>query len=76
MIAILELCNRGGFKVKVNFRLNENLLVDTQVNQISGNFTDIKSATLTLKGNEDQLIIREYELIKNRLLRRWHHQIG
>ncbi len=74
MLATLELTNEGGYKVRVNFILNENLLIDPQINKISENFTQVKSATLTLKGNDNQTFIREYEqneLIETRLTRRW-----
>ncbi len=74
MLAHLELINRNGYAVRVNFIINENMLIDPQINIISENFTGVKSATLTMKGNDDQTFVREYEqneLIETRLTRRW-----
>ena len=74
MLALLELTNKGGYTVKVNFIINENLLIDPQINIISENFTGVKSATLTLQGNDNQTFVREYEqneLIETRLTRMW-----
>ncbi len=73
MLAHLELINRNGYAVRVNFIINENMLIDPQINIISENFTGVKSATLTLQGNDDQTFIREYEqseLIETQLERR------
>ena len=49
MLAILELVNRGGYKLKVNFILSENLLLDYQVNKIAKNFTDVSVAILSFE---------------------------
>ena len=58
MQAILELWNRGGFKVKVEFVLNKNLTIDYQVNKIASNFTDLQLGRLRFKG-----AIKEHDLM-------------
>ena len=49
MLALLELTNKGGYKVKVNFVLVENMLLDNQVNRIAKNFSNVDVAILTFE---------------------------
>lgn len=72
MQAILELCNQQGFKLDIEFVLNEKLLIDPQVQRIGGQFSGVKSAILK-RANTDE-IIREYEsskLMPELLTRNW-----
>ena len=49
MIAMLEITNKNGYKVNVNFVLVENMLLDNQVNRIAKNFSDVDVAVLTFE---------------------------
>ncbi len=49
MIATLEITNRNGYKVNVEFVLIENMLLDNQVNRIAKNFSNVDVAVLTFE---------------------------